>query len=262
MGLRGGPAAHRRADRGTGRAGTHRHPPVPAPQRRSHRAARHRPVQDQPGTGHTHVGRALPRDRDDRAPADRARPHPARSALRRPRTGLDRADALPVPAPDRRSAAGDQHRNDPEQPSASMPDPRRNHPAFRGLHFTPHDFRRLFATDLVNNRLPIHLGAALLGHVNLQTTQGYVAVFEEDVIRHTQDFLARRRAMRPKRSTGRPPTRSGTNSRNTSTSARSSSARVVDPTEPAASTNTPACVAHSYTSTQRCCPDSTNWKAT
>ena len=66
-----------------------------------------------------------------------------------------------------------------------MPDPRRNHPAFCGLHFTPHDFRRLFATDLVNNGLPIHLGAALLGHVNLQTTQGYVAVFEEDVIRHT-----------------------------------------------------------------------------
>ena len=70
-------------------------------------------------------------------------------------------------------------------------------PAFRGLHFTPHDFRRLFATDLVNNGLPIHIGAALLGHVSLQTTQGYVAVFEEDVIRHVQDFLARRRAMRP-----------------------------------------------------------------
>lgn len=68
-------------------------------------------------------------------------------------------------------------------------------PAFRGLHFTPHDFRRLFATDLVNNGLPIHIGAALLGHVNLKTTQGYVAVFEEDVIR-TQEFLARRRATR------------------------------------------------------------------
>jgi hypothetical protein len=70
-------------------------------------------------------------------------------------------------------------------------------PAFRGLHFTPHDFRRLFATDLVNNGLPIHIGAALLGHLNIGTTQGYVAVFEEDVIRHVQDFLARRRAMRP-----------------------------------------------------------------
>jgi integrase len=70
-------------------------------------------------------------------------------------------------------------------------------PAFRGLHFTPHDFRRLFATDLVNNGLPIHIGAALLGHLNLQTTQGYVAVFDEDVIRHIQQFMDRRRAMRP-----------------------------------------------------------------
>jgi integrase len=70
-------------------------------------------------------------------------------------------------------------------------------PEFRRLHFTPHDFRRLFATELVNNGLPIHIGAALLGHLNLQTTQGYVAVFEEDVIRHVQDFLTRRRAMRP-----------------------------------------------------------------
>lgn len=70
-------------------------------------------------------------------------------------------------------------------------------PVFRGLHFTPHDFRRLFATDLVNNGLPIHIGAALLGHLNIQTTQGYVAIFEEDVIRHVQDFLARRRAMCP-----------------------------------------------------------------
>jgi site-specific recombinase XerD len=63
--------------------------------------------------------------------------------------------------------------------------------------FTPHDFRRLFATDLVNSGLPIHIGAKLLGHLDLQTTQGYVAVFEEDLVRHYQDFLARRRAQRP-----------------------------------------------------------------
>ena len=55
----------------------------------------------------------------------------------------------------------------------------------------------MFATDLANNGLPIHIGAALLGHASLQTTQGYVAVFEDDVIRHVQDFLDRRRAMRP-----------------------------------------------------------------
>ncbi|WP_218018206.1 tyrosine-type recombinase/integrase [Nocardia shimofusensis] len=71
------------------------------------------------------------------------------------------------------------------------------HPEFADIRFSPHDFRRLFATDLVNNGLPIHIGAALLGHLDIQTTRGYVAVFEEDVVRHYQEFLDRRRAQRP-----------------------------------------------------------------
>jgi integrase len=70
------------------------------------------------------------------------------------------------------------------------------HPGFRTARFTPHDFRRLLATELVNNGLPIHIGAALLGHLNLQTTRGYVAVFNEDVVRHYQAFLDRRRQVR------------------------------------------------------------------
>ncbi len=72
-----------------------------------------------------------------------------------------------------------------------------HHPEFRTAGFTPHDFRRLLATDLVNNGLPIHIGAALLGHLNLETTRGYVAVFNEDVVRHYQAFLDRRRQARP-----------------------------------------------------------------
>jgi hypothetical protein len=70
------------------------------------------------------------------------------------------------------------------------------HRGFRATSFTPHDFRRLLATDLVNNGLPIHIGAALLGHLNLQTTRGYVAVFNEDVVHHYQEFLDRRRKAR------------------------------------------------------------------
>ncbi|MFC5898820.1 tyrosine-type recombinase/integrase [Streptomyces zhihengii] len=70
-------------------------------------------------------------------------------------------------------------------------------PAFAGTKFTPHDFRRLFATDIVNGGLPIHIGAALLGHLNLQTTQGYVAVFAEDIVKHYQEFLNHRRTLRP-----------------------------------------------------------------
>ncbi|MEU9547205.1 tyrosine-type recombinase/integrase [Streptomyces mirabilis] len=73
----------------------------------------------------------------------------------------------------------------------------RTHPQFEGVKFAPHDFRRLFATELVNNGLPIHIGAALLGHLDIRTTRGYVAVFNEDVISNYQQFLARRRAERP-----------------------------------------------------------------
>ncbi|MEU9791135.1 tyrosine-type recombinase/integrase [Streptomyces sparsogenes] len=72
------------------------------------------------------------------------------------------------------------------------------HPQFKDIRFAPHDFRRLFATELVNNGLPIHIGAALLGHLDIRTTRGYVAVFEEDVISNYHQFLARRRAERPK----------------------------------------------------------------
>lgn len=72
-----------------------------------------------------------------------------------------------------------------------------HHPDFRTASFTPHDFRRLLATELVNNGLPIHIGAALLGHLSIQTTRGYVAVFNEDLVRHYQAYLDRRRRARP-----------------------------------------------------------------
>lgn len=36
-------------------------------------------------------------------------------------------------------------------------------PAFAGTRFAPRDFRRLFATDIVDGGLPIHIGAAPLG---------------------------------------------------------------------------------------------------
>lgn len=70
-------------------------------------------------------------------------------------------------------------------------------PGFKGKGFTPHDFRRLFATEVVNSGLPIHIGAALLGHLSVETTRGYVAVFDEDVVRHYMQFLNRRRTTRP-----------------------------------------------------------------
>jgi integrase len=65
------------------------------------------------------------------------------------------------------------------------------------LRFTPHDFRRIFSTETVNSGLPIHIAARLLGHLDLNTTQGYVAVYPEEVIRHYRQFIAARRAGRP-----------------------------------------------------------------
>ncbi|MGH9251211.1 MAG: tyrosine-type recombinase/integrase, partial [Acidimicrobiales bacterium] len=63
--------------------------------------------------------------------------------------------------------------------------------------FSPHDFRRIFATEAVNSGLPVHITAKILGHESLATTQTYLAVYDHDLIEHHRAFLARRRANRP-----------------------------------------------------------------
>ena len=65
------------------------------------------------------------------------------------------------------------------------------------LHCTPHDFRRMFATEAVSGGLPVHITARLLGHPNLATPQAYLAVFQDDLVRSYRAFLATRRAARP-----------------------------------------------------------------
>lgn len=74
------------------------------------------------------------------------------------------------------------------------------------LRLVPHDFRRLFATEAVNGGLPIHIAAKLLGHLDLNTTKGYLAVYPERVVRHFQAHLVRRRAIRPSREYREPTT--------------------------------------------------------
>lgn len=66
-----------------------------------------------------------------------------------------------------------------------------------GTRLTAHDFRRIFATDALRTGLPVHILAKVMGHQNLTTTQGYTAVFDEDVARHFREFVDRRRALRP-----------------------------------------------------------------
>jgi len=70
-------------------------------------------------------------------------------------------------------------------------------PDGRPVRFTPHDFRRIFATEAVATGLPVHIAAKLLGHETLATTQAYVAVYEDQVIDHHRAFIARRRSTRP-----------------------------------------------------------------
>jgi site-specific recombinase XerD len=65
------------------------------------------------------------------------------------------------------------------------------------LRFTPHDFRRIFTTEAVSGGLPIHIAARLLGHATVTTTEAYLAVFQEDLVRSYRAFLNTRRAVRP-----------------------------------------------------------------
>ncbi|MET8992227.1 hypothetical protein ABZW49_42845 [Nonomuraea wenchangensis] len=59
------------------------------------------------------------------------------------------------------------------------------------------DFRRIFATEAVTGGLSVHIAAKILGPDHLGTTQHYLAVFQEDLIRAYQGFLRARRAARP-----------------------------------------------------------------
>lgn len=65
------------------------------------------------------------------------------------------------------------------------------------LHYTPHDFRRIFASEAVGSGLPVHIVARLLGHKNINTTQAYMAIFDEQLVRSYRAFLDNRRAQRP-----------------------------------------------------------------
>jgi hypothetical protein len=55
----------------------------------------------------------------------------------------------------------------------------------------------MFATDAVAGGLPVHILARLLGHANLNTSQAYTAVFNDDLVRTYRAFLDKRRAQRP-----------------------------------------------------------------
>ena len=65
------------------------------------------------------------------------------------------------------------------------------------VRFTPHDFRRIFATEALASGLPPHIVQVLMGHASLATTQGYAAIYPQDIIRHHRTFIEKRRVTRP-----------------------------------------------------------------
>jgi hypothetical protein len=65
------------------------------------------------------------------------------------------------------------------------------------LHYTPHDFRRIFITDAIMSGLPPHIAQIIAGHRDLNVTMGYKAVYPDDAIQAHLAFLARRRSLRP-----------------------------------------------------------------
>lgn len=66
------------------------------------------------------------------------------------------------------------------------------------IRFQPHDFRRMYLTDIVQSGLPVHIAAKIAGHDSLDTTQGYTAVYDEDVFTQHRLYIERRRAERPR----------------------------------------------------------------
>jgi integrase len=70
-------------------------------------------------------------------------------------------------------------------------------PAGRPLHYSPHDFRRIFITDAILNGLPPHIAQIIAGHQDINVTLGYKAVYPDEAIQAHLSFLARRRSLRP-----------------------------------------------------------------
>jgi len=60
-----------------------------------------------------------------------------------------------------------------------------------GVTFTPHSLRHSYVTLLVRNRVPLHAVQAFAGHADIQTTQRYIRVFDEDLQRYAKTVRLR-----------------------------------------------------------------------
>jgi integrase len=109
------------------------------------------------------------------------------------------------------------------------------------LHYTPHDFRRIFITDAILNGLPPHIAQVIAGHRDINVTLGYKAVYPEQAIQATWLSWPAAAPSVPPTSTASPPTRNGPSSSATSSAERSPPAPAGARSAPRASTSTAAC---------------------
>ena len=65
------------------------------------------------------------------------------------------------------------------------------------LHYTLHDFRRMFLTGVIMSGLPPHIAQIIAGHRDINVTLGYKTIYPDEAIQAHLGFLARRRAQRP-----------------------------------------------------------------
>ena len=65
------------------------------------------------------------------------------------------------------------------------------------LHYSPHDFRRIFITDAIMSGLPPHIAQIIAGHQDLTVTMGYKAVYPDEAIqvsrRHEHQVVVQQR---------------------------------------------------------------------
>ena len=80
------------------------------------------------------------------------------------------------------------------------------------LHYTPHDFRRIFITDAVMSGLPPHIAQVIAGHKDINTTMGYKAVYPDEAIQAHLAFLPAAGPCDQAKNTASPQTRNGKSS--------------------------------------------------
>jgi integrase len=111
------------------------------------------------------------------------------------------------------------------------------------LHYTPHDFRRMFITDAILNGLPPHIARSSPATATSTSPSATRPSTPKKPSKPTSASWPAADPCGPARNTGSPPTTSGNNFSGTSNGGKSPSEPAPGPSPPPASTNTPASAA-------------------